>query len=193
MNLKKGMVLLLVWVVAVLSLAGCSKTETDTADSGEAAQTAETASEPEEAKIFARVNGQKVYIGLLFADIKDSLGDEIKPSDEILPCGDGAGDWKRIQHYYPGMYIMEDQDGIICEISMSKMHDGECEALVNDQIKLGDSIAALKELLGTEPVQEDEYGFTSKFGEAVIQVSAWEEGSDEIYYIGILRGADYGW
>lgn len=151
-----------------------------------------TVEEPEEAKAFITLNGQKVYIGLTYADIKESLGDEIKPSEEILPCGDDGGDWKRVLHFYPGTIVTEDQNGIICEVSINMGNEGEAEALVMGQVKLGGNVAELRDLMEGTPVREDEWGATYKYGDAVIQFSATEENGDVLGSIGLMRGSDYG-
>lgn len=190
--MKKVTLLFLVMMLAVTALAGCSQKEgSANTDAGSSSEQS-TAEEPEEAKVFITLNGQKVYIGLTYADIKDSLGDEIKPSEEILPCGDGGGDWKRVIHFYPGTTVTEDQNGIICEVSINMGNDGEAEALVMDQIKLGGSVAELKNLMEGTPVSEDEWGATYKYGDAVIQFSATEENGDVLGNIGLMRGSDFG-
>lgn len=189
--MKKAILLMLAMMLVLTALAGCTKQEANTSSEAPAEQSA-AAAETEESKIFMTLNGQKVYIGLVYADIKASLGDEIKPSEEVLPCGDGGGDWKRILHFYPGTVVTEDQNGIICEVSMNLGNEGDCETLAMGQIKLGGSVAELKKLLEGTPVMEDGWGATYKYGDAVIQFSASDEGGDELVNVGLMRASDYG-
>lgn len=80
-------------------------------------KTKEAADDTSSSEVFFTVNGVEVKQGAVWADVKDTLGDEAKPSDTIEPC-DG-GDYIQIIHYYKGAEITTLRDENIIGISMT--------------------------------------------------------------------------
>ena len=119
------------------------------------AQTAE-AQAPE--GIYLAYNGVNVQIGMAFADVKDGLGEEMKPAETIGSCDENS-DWTETTHYYPGFVMTEDKDGNITGFTISEFEFEGKDAALNGQLKLGatseEAKAVLKDVLG-DPDTEDE-------------------------------------
>ncbi|MBO6115176.1 MAG: hypothetical protein J6P57_08980 [Lachnospiraceae bacterium] len=158
-NLKKLAVLTATALVLTTGMVACGdKKQSDKSTTKEAAD--DTSS----SEVFFTVNGVEVKQGAVWADVKDTLGDEAKPSDTIEPC-DG-GDYIQIIHYYEGAEITTLRDENIIGISMTT--DSK-DVDVMGAVKLGDTADAVKSALGT-PNQEDESMIVYEIGSSSLML-----------------------
>lgn len=171
-SIKKFMVLMIA-LVMVLSFTACGGNEASEPQEDQST----AAVQPED--IFAVVNGQEVRLGDAYEDIKASLGDEAKPEDVVEPCGDDTTDWLKTIHYYNGVSIHHNIDGIVEHIDINTNDVGEGDVTFMGKIKLGDSIEDIKALLG-EPREEDEWAINYMIGDVFIYILRTDEGSDTI-------------
>lgn len=150
--MKKLISLLLVTLLLTALFVGCAakKPADDTAPASDAPT--EPAASYDRYFLF---NGVEVAPGVKYAEIKDALGAEIKPADDILPC-DGSDLYHNIQHYHDGLNVVENKDGVICEIYVEE----NSSALFMGKLGLGaspeDAIAQLGEPRNW-PLAEDDY------------------------------------
>ena len=102
------------------------------------------------------LNGVEIHLGVPYAELKEKLGDEAKPSETIEAC-DPNSDWVQIQHYYPGITVSEDKDGNVFGIELSEWAVGPGDATLNGVLKVGVSTRedVVKALGEPEP---NEYG-----------------------------------
>ena len=145
--MKKAILLLCAVLLMSTLLAGCGKKS-------------ESAKEPE--GMYVSYNGANITLGVKFADIKDSLGEQTAPEEVILPC-DGGDAYKDTMHFYAGLAVTENKDGIVSQIEISTLYEGEGDAALNGKVKIGDkqedAVAALGEP-DTWPIPEDDYALT---------------------------------
>ena len=125
------------------------------------------------------VNGTKVAPGMKLADVKDSLGKEIQPSETIQPC-DPTMENPTVEYYYNGIQITTSQEDVITMVDVRIPEEGTCEALFAGEIKLGDPVDSIKECLG-EGDDDDEVALTYHPGDnSIIMVYKDDEGNNTI-------------
>ena len=157
--MKKTSCIVISMLLIVAALAGCSsdkKAETETAAAEEG--------------VYVSINEVKVHTGQAYADVKDALGDEIKPSETIESC-DPDSDWVQIMHYYAGTIVSEDKDGNIMSIEVTDREQASDAAFLcaPDPVRLGDKFEDVKTIIG-EPDQEDEYSLFYTSGDPMIYI-----------------------
>ncbi len=153
--MKKLCVLLIAAVLAATLFVGCSGGK-------------KSAAEPK--GMYLQYNDAKISIGMKFEDIKEGLGTETRTPEVILPC-DGGDAYKDTLHFYPGMAVTENIDGVISQIEVSDIYEGEANATVNGKVKVGDTVETAVGALGepvTYPIPDDEYAMTYNEGDANI-------------------------
>ena len=151
--MKKLISLLLVTLLLTALFVGCAKSaDTPASDAPASEAPTEPAASYDRYFLF---NGVEVAPGVKYAEIKDALGAEIKPADDILPC-DGSDLYHNVQHYHDGLTVVETKDGVISEIYVE---EGSA-ALFMGKLGLGaspeDAIAQLGEPRNW-PLAEDDY------------------------------------
>lgn len=120
--------------------------------SGDTEIVTEAPSEPEaEEGIYATINGVNVTVGVPFADMEAALGEQTQPAETIDSC-DPDSDWKQTMHYYEGVIITENKDGIIDGIQVQ-----EGDSALMGKIKIGAARDDVKALLG-EPETDETWG-----------------------------------
>ena len=171
MKLKKILTTITVGALLMGTLVACGEKKDDTAaQTTAAAETTAAAGEETTAAAvsadnpYISFNGVDVQIGMNWADIKDKLGSETKPVDEIKPC-DG-GDYIQIMHYFDGLTVTTLRDETVVTLSTEDGGDG---ATLMGQVKKGDSIDAVKSAMG-EPDSIDEYQMNYTKGNASVFV-----------------------
>lgn len=161
---KKAIALGMAGIMAV-SFAACAKTEETTqasqteataaTDATEATQESQGSQEskdtPAEAdKFYFIINGYNLKIGDTFEDVKDKLGKEIKPAEDIGACDpQGRSDFA---YFYDGVEVTVHFDGKVTRMYVDEENKG---AATLAGIALGDSVDKVKSTLG-EPTGEDE-------------------------------------
>ena len=125
-----------------------------------------------------RYNGADFYVGEKFADIKDKLGKEAKPSAASKPCVPGAQDITF--YYYPGLTIQVNFEGTVIEIALGEENAPGRDASTAGGLKLGDSIETAKKFLG-EPAVQDEYHI--EYTEGTASVSIYGRENEGIFII----------
>ncbi len=149
--MKKAVFLMLAALLLAALLLGCAdaKQPAETAASTPAPQ--DSAAEPAEREgIFVTVNGVEVYTGVPYAEYREKLGKEIKPAEEVLACDPGS-DWKQTMHFYQGVTVSEDKDGLVNSIQVEAG-----DAAILGKLGIGATREEVKALLG-QPDEEDEW------------------------------------
>ena len=102
---------------------------------------------PDEADgMYLLVNGTRLELGMPYADVKDGLGTQTAPDQELSSCDDPS--YVRIVHFYPGLTVTEAPDGVICGMELSSLFDGETDAALNGAVSLGTTLDAALAALG---------------------------------------------
>ena len=96
--------------------------------------------------MYMLVNGTRVELGMKYADVKEGLGAQTAPDQELGSCDDP--DFVRIVHFYPGMTVTENPDGTIWGMELSRMYAGEGDAALKGIVKLGTTLDAALAALG---------------------------------------------
>ena len=158
-------------LMGALTACGDSKKDDTTAATTQAAAetTAEAATEAATEATstvasdtgFISYNGVELKPGMVWADVKDSLGSESKPMEKIEPCG--GGDYIQELYFYDGLEVFTLRSETIISIN-TPMDDGSNSALAGGKIKKGDSIDTVKEAFG-EPTSEDEWQAFYEYGD----------------------------
>ena len=159
MKLRKVLAAVLAVSVIGAGMAACSKDD-DNKDETEApaesttdAEATEDATVSGDVDLFFVLNGVEVRLGDNYADIKDDLGDEIKPEDKIVPC-EGDCEYMSIIHTYAGYVVEENYDGVVCNISINGYESGIGDGLFLGQFKYGDPIEDVKAAIDATPSDE---------------------------------------
>ena len=164
----KKLLVIIMALIMVFTMASC----------GGNSEKAEPQGDASSKDLYAVVNGQEVRLGDSFDEIREGLGEEAKPAEEVEPC-DGDTDWLKTIHFYNGISIHHNKDGIVENIDINTYDVGEGDALFMGSVKLGDSVDSIKEIFG-EPRQEDEWSMDYMIGDVYLLVMKAEEGSDTI-------------
>lgn len=143
--MKKVLSILLAVLLLAALFVGCTAKPKSTDASAEMNETTE------EEGIFITFNGQNIKVGVPFADMEEKLGQEVQPAETINSCDEGS-DWKQTMHFYDGMIVTEDKDGIIDGV---QVQDGD--AALMGVIKIGATKDDVKAVLG-EPDTDESWG-----------------------------------
>lgn len=157
----KKYLMIIVSVLLVLALvAGCAA-ETPKQEDEKEPTPEPTQDEP--AGFYVEYNGQKLALGMKFADVKDKLGEEVRPEDVITPC-DESDLYRDVLHHFEGLDITENKDGVIKEISTDNADEAApSSATINGKVKIGDTLESAVSVLGENedyPLAEDMFGLT---------------------------------
>ncbi|MBR4513954.1 MAG: hypothetical protein IKO61_03615 [Lachnospiraceae bacterium] len=176
MKLKKIALTITAGTLLIGALTACGDKKTDsttaaatTAAATEAAKDTEAAKETETAAVstgsdYVLYNDVELRPGMVWADVKDSLGAEAKPMEKIEPCG--GGDYIQEMYFYDGLRINTLRSETILSIELP--FDEDSDALIAGKIKMGDSLDKVKEVLG-EP-EGDEYQAVYAFDKTTIMI-----------------------
>lgn len=157
--MKKTLSILLAVLLIAALLVGCSNDKaksdaksdasdkTDSSNKSDESKTDPSGEETEEG-IFVLINGQNIKVGVPFADMEDKLGKEAQPAETSDSCDEGS-DWKQTMHFYDGMIVTENKDGIIDGLQVS---DGD--AALMGKIRIGATKDDVKALLGNPDTDE---------------------------------------
>lgn len=171
---SKKLLVMLLALIMVFTMASCGGSQDN---GGEEPVPGEVKAED----LYCVVNGQEVRLGDVYEDIKAGLGEEAKPAEEVEPCDDTT-DWLKTIHYYDGVSIHHNIDGIVEHIDINTYDVGEGDVSFMGKVKLGDSIEDIKTILG-EPRQEDEWSIDYMIDNVYVMIMRTEEGADTIAQI----------
>ena len=178
--MKKIVFIMLAALLLAALLPGCAdaKQPAETAASTPFPQ--DSAAKPaEQEDIFVTVNGVDVYTGVPYAEYKEQLGEEIKPAEEVLAC-DPSSDWKQIMHFYQGVTVSEDKDGLVNSIQVEAG-----DAAILGKIGVGSTREEVKALLG-QPDEEDEWSLFYSSTQPQIMFTSSETDSDRIASFNVI-------
>lgn len=96
--------------------------------------------------MYMLVNGTRVELGMKYADVKEGLGAQTAPDQELGSCDDPS--FVRMVHFYPGMTKTENPDGTIWGMELSSVYAGEGDAALKGSVKLGTTLDAALAALG---------------------------------------------
>ena len=96
--------------------------------------------------MYMLVNGTRVELGMKYADVKEGLGAQTAPDQELGSCDDP--DFVRIVHFYPSMTVTENPDGAIWGMELSSMYAGEGDATLKGTVRLGTTLDVALAALG---------------------------------------------
>lgn len=85
--------------------------------------------------MYMLVKGTRVELGMKYADVKEGLGAQTAPDQDLGSCDDP--DFVRIVHFYPSMTVTENPDGTIWGMELSSMYTGEGDAALKGTVNLG--------------------------------------------------------
>ena len=185
MRLKKYMLVICAGAFLAAGLCACgdNKNETTATTASttteavtEAATTAEVTAESatteaseqktSATEAFFTLNEVDAKVGMSFADIKDKLGDEIKPAESVIPCGAGE---TQVFHYYDGFVVVEtEKEGVITGLELTEGNNAN--AAFMGKVKVGDTPEQVKAAIG-DPKDEDEYCLSYHIGDADVSVN----------------------
>ena len=120
-----------------------------------------------------KLNDAVIYPGDKFADIKDKLGKEAKPSSKAKPCVPGAQEVEYF--YYPGVTVQVNFEGTIISIAVSEESVPGQDGTTAGGLRLGDTRETAKKFLG-KPDQEDEYQLAYNEGSVAVRIYDRENG-----------------
>ena len=167
--MKKTTLLLCIALLICCLLIGCSDAKSDGKSTTAAPETTQT---PVPDGFYVLYNGTPIALGMKYADVKEGLGAEAAPAEEILPC-DGSDAFKDTMHTYAGMTVTENINGIIKDIEISDIPVSGDEAALMGKIKLGakqeDVVAAMGEP-NNFPLAEDDFALTYRTDNQFINV-----------------------
>ena len=171
--MKKTVAILLAALLIAALLLGCSDAK-QPAESPASTPAQNGAPEPAgQDSIFVTVNGTELRIGVPYAELKDKLGSEIKPAEEVLAC-DPSSDWKQTMHFYQGVTVSEDKDGLVNSI---QIEGGD--AAILGKIGVGSTREEAKAVLG-QPDEEDGWSLFYSSLQPQIMLTFAEEGGDRV-------------
>ena len=127
-----------------------------------------------------KLNDAVIYPGDKFADIKDKLGKEAKPSSKAKPCVPGAQEVEYF--YYPGVTIQVNFEGTIISIAVSEESAPGKDGTTAGGLRLGDTRETAKKFLG-KPDQEDEYQLA--YNEGSVAVRIYDRENEGIFLISV--------
>ncbi len=172
--MKKTLTFLLAVLMLTALMSGCAMIAPSPAATAETLETSgpETEGQPDE--MYVLFNGTKVASGMLFTDVKDSLGDEVRPSESIGSCDENS-DFLDTMHYYDGLIVTEDKDGVIRDLESNEGN----KVLVNGKVKIGDEVSFAIEALGepSAPLGEDDVSINYSTEQAIVMLF-FETGTD---------------
>lgn len=118
----------------------------------------ETTADPMDADgMYMLVNGIKVELGMKYIDVKEGLGAQTAPDQELGSCDNPS--FVRIVHSYPSLTVTENPDGAIWGIELSSVFAGVGDAALKGKVRLGSSLeealAALGEPENASSIQDD--------------------------------------
>ena len=168
MKYRRLLAVTLAAAVLGMGLAACSKDSDDETEKTEApAEETEAVADTQGEggtlayeDLYCTLNGVDVYIGMPFEEVKDQLGDEIKPEERVEPCT-GDCEYLCIIHTYDGFEINENYDGLVSSISVNTMNTGIGTGKFQDSFDYG---APIQEIL-------DRYGEPWDQGDGYVQYS----------------------
>ena len=110
----------------------------------------ETTKAPAEAPegIYIDMNGVQIVVGVPFADLEEALGPQTAPAETIYAC-DPDSDWQQTMHYYEGVIVCEDKDGVINNVQVS-----EGDAALMGKLRIGATPEEVKAVFGTPETEE---------------------------------------
>lgn len=107
----------------------------------------ESTSEPIDTDgMYMLVNGTRIELGMKFADVKEGLGAQTAPDQELGSCDNPT--FVRVVHFYPSMTVTENPDGTIHGMELSSMYMGEGNAALKGKVRLGTTLAEALAALG---------------------------------------------
>ena len=177
MKIRNCFVAAAMGIMLLGSITACGSKEEATTEAATQANTQAATEEATEAaspsrddsstvdEFFITFQGVDISTGMTFADIKDKLGNEVKPSETIEPC-DG-GDFIQIMHFYDGLTVTTLRDEIVHSLELQEA--GANDALIQGKLKIGDQVEEVKRILG-KPENEDEYAVSYTIGTANVMI-----------------------
>ena len=144
-KLKTLTALFLALTLCLALFAGCAKTpsENPTAPADDTALSS----------FYFKAGDVEIRMGMPFAELATQLGEEAKPAETVNAC-DPASDWKQISHFYPGITINEDKDGLVFGAEMTQREVPGGEVTFGDTVMVNSAPEDVRALLG-EPESED--------------------------------------
>lgn len=171
--MKKSVWIICAALLLAVVLAACGAKGT-TAESGKPAEPEKTAEAETAAPegMYITYNGTNVAVGMKFADVEAGLGEPVSPAQDVLPC-DGNADNKTIMHFYGKFAITEDNSGVIIDLEISDLFEGEGDPALMGKVHFGDKQADAVAALGEPdnyPLPEDDYALTYEFEDSFVYV-----------------------
>jgi len=156
LSLRKKALVLGMAAVMAMGFAACAKSEPEPAatPATQATQASEQTQASQDASqndpYYFEINGYKLRIGEVYEDIKDKLGKEIKPAEDIGACDpQGRSDY---EHYYDGVDVTVHFDGRVTRLYVDGENSGS--ASLAGKLHVGDKADQITAMFG--PADEPE-------------------------------------
>ena len=107
----------------------------------------QTAPPPDGAEgLYLLAGGARIRPGQRYADVQSSLGEKTGPDQELGSCDDPS--YVRKVHFYPGLSVTENPDGVIWGMELSPLYAGEGDAALLGAVRVGTTLDEALAALG---------------------------------------------
>ncbi len=137
-------------------------------------------------KFRVKYNGVEFGVKDKFDDVKEGLGEEIRPPQTYTPCA-AAVEGEVTTHYYEGLTLEETDKGIIYTIKFTSQENPNSTAELVTGIKLGSTREDLINAYG-DPDSNDEYNAVFNYENLYVGFSYDVDGDGNICYFSIESG-----
>lgn len=135
------------------------------------------------AKLVISYNGAEFRIGDKYEDIKEGLGELIRPAQAFTPCG-GSDDEQMMSYVYDGLGVEATHDGLVSRAVISGYDYPESKATVAG-VGLGATPAEVRSAFEFEPMTDSEYTINYQLGTYIVSFGLDDEGTGNVNYISI--------
>ena len=95
--------------------------------------------------MYLLVNGTRITLGMKFADVREALGAQTAPDEELRNCD---GSFFGTFHFYPDLTVGENPDGLIYGIEVNSLFEGEGDAALMGKVRIGTTLEEALAVLG---------------------------------------------
>lgn len=171
---KRYLLLALIITLSTLTFGCDKKEEKNETNTTTTTQKQEQQVKDEPSLYGFTINGKTIKLGDKFEDVKDKLGSETKPAENVKPCGiELHGETKR--YYYNDVIIETNYQGIIYYMAISKFETPNTKAEVKG-MKLKTTVAEAKTITSSETIENDsEYGFSYKKDQKTVSITLTDD------------------
>ena len=135
------------------------------------------------AKLVISYNGAEFRIGDKYDDVKEGLGDLLKPGESFTPCG-GNDDEKMMSYSYDGLNIEATHDGLVSRAVISGYDYPESKATICG-VGIGATPEEVRSAFDFAPYTDSEYTINFQVGTYTLSYGLDAEGTGTVNYISL--------